>query len=106
MERSENARKLADAGVPIAFGNVSGFDNYLDGVRKHIAAGLSREAALRGMTLGAATIFGVEKDLGSVAPGKWANFTIMDGDFASDKSAVVAVYVHGVRYETKKEASK
>lgn len=102
--RAANAKKLVDAGIPIAFGGITGFDKFLDGVRKHMAAGLGRDQALKAMTLGAASIFGVENDLGSVAAGKWANLTVMNGDFADEKSKVMVVYVHGDRFEVEKEA--
>lgn len=79
---------------------------YLGGVRKLIAAGLPREAALKAMTSGAAQIFGVSDRLGTIEPGKLANLTIMSGDFASDKSTVRAVVAEGVRKDVSKEGSK
>jgi imidazolonepropionase-like amidohydrolase len=105
-ERSVNPRILADAGIPIAFGGVTGFTDYLTGVRRFVTAGLPRATALRAMTLGPATIFGVERDLGTIAPGKLANLTLMNGDFVDEKAAVTMVVVNGSEFEIAKEAKK
>ncbi len=45
-----------------------------------VAFGLDREAALRSLTLSAAEIIGVEKDLGSLTVGKKATLIVSDGD--------------------------
>ncbi len=44
------------------------------------AEALSREGALRGVTIDAAWILGREDDLGSIRAGKIADFTVLDGD--------------------------
>ncbi|MCX8955669.1 amidohydrolase family protein, partial [Ruegeria sp. NA] len=38
------------------------------------------EDALRAVTIDAAHSLGLEKELGSIAPGKYANFTILEDD--------------------------
>ena len=43
--------------------------------------------ALQGMTLWAAEVIGQQKDLGSIEPGKLADFTIIEGDPLADISA-------------------
>jgi imidazolonepropionase-like amidohydrolase len=107
QERMGNAKALNDAGIPLAFGGVSGFSGYLPSVRKLVAAGLPREAALRAMTSGAADVLGVADRVGTLAPGKLANLVVMTGDFASDKSEIQTVVVEGSKFEMKKkEASK
>ena len=100
-ERLGNARVLNAAGVVIAFRG-GGSDGYLAGVRKMIANGLPREAALKAMTLNAATIYGAADRLGTVAPGKTANLVLMTGDFADGKSKVQSVLVQGARFEMEK----
>ncbi len=49
--------------------------------------GITPMKALQGATLWAAEVIGQEKDLGSVEPGKLADFTIIDGDPLTDISA-------------------
>ncbi len=100
-ERLLNAKALNDAGIVLAFKN-TGTDGYLAGIRKMIANGLPREAALKAMTLNAATIYGAADRLGTVAPGKIANLVLMTGDFADEKSKVQSVLVEGTRFETEK----
>lgn len=49
--------------------------------------GITPMKALQGATLWAAEVLGQEKDLGSVEPGKLADFTIVDGNPLADISA-------------------
>lgn len=106
LERSQNPKKLSDAGVPIAFGLGSGFADYLKGVRQMVTEGLPREAALRAMTSGAAAILGVGDKVGIIGPGKLANLVIMSGDFVDAKSTVQTVIVEGNRVDVKKGGAK
>ncbi len=103
-ERMGNAKALNAAGIPLAFRSGSG--GYLTGVRKLVAAGLPRDAALKAMTGGAASIFGVGGQLGSITVGKTANLVLMTGDFADDKSTVTATLVEGALHDLKKEPAK
>ncbi|MDH3590427.1 MAG: amidohydrolase family protein [Planctomycetota bacterium] len=45
-----------------------------------VAYGLSRDAAIRAITLNAARVFGVDKELGSIDKGKRATLIVTDGD--------------------------
>ena len=105
-ETSKNPKVLSEAEVPMAFGLGGGFGDYLKGVRKIVAAGLPREAALKAMTLGAAQIFGVADVTGSIQPGKLANLVILTGDFLDDKSVVKTVITEGTVVEVKKGGAK
>ncbi|MDR3689804.1 MAG: amidohydrolase family protein [Fimbriimonas sp.] len=105
-EHSKNAQVLDEAGIPLAFGLGSSFGEYLDGVRKIIAAGLPRSAALKAMTSGAAAILGVSDRIGVIQPGHLANLVIMSGDFAADKSTILSVFVEGKRFDMKKGGAK
>jgi len=46
----------------------------------HLEQRLTREQALRAMTLGAAYAAFEEKERGSIEPGKWADFTVLSAD--------------------------
>jgi imidazolonepropionase-like amidohydrolase len=81
----ELAKRLSDAGIAIAI--QTGYESYVPKVRivlfeAAIAAanGLGMEAALKAITLDAATILGLESRLGSLAPGKDADIALYDGD--------------------------
>lgn len=95
-----SARTLSAAGVRIGFysdGLQNGTD-YLAALRRVVRGGLSREAALRAATLGAAEILHVDKQLGSVAAGKLANLVVADGDLFDEGSRIRQVYVAGQAY--------
>ena len=101
-ERQANAKRLNEAGITLAFRDPS-----LANVRKMIAAGLPRDAALKALTINPATIYGVSDRLGTVEAGKLANLVIMTGDFADAKSTVKTVLVEGAAFDPqKKETAK
>jgi hypothetical protein len=106
LEHSKNAQKLNDAGVPLAFSLGGGFADYLKGVRKYVAQGLPKDAALKAMTSGAATILGVSDQVGTITPGKVANLAILSGDFLDDKTTVQSVVVEGTKIDLKKGGTK
>jgi predicted amidohydrolase YtcJ len=62
---------------------------------------MTREEALRGMTIWAAYAGFQEKELGSLTPGKYADFVVLDRDIMSVPAAeilgtkVVATYIGG-----------
>jgi imidazolonepropionase-like amidohydrolase len=81
----ENAARLADAGVPVAF--MGGYEGYVPKVRVVLweaaiagANGLGPERTLRALTLGAAEILGVDDRTGSIDVGKAADLVLYDGD--------------------------
>ncbi len=99
----KGASKLAAAGVKFAFqlGGATAAADYFANAGKAIENGLSRDAAIRAMTLGAAEILGVDKTLGSIEPGKVANLVVIKGDlFGRDKFAS-HVFVDGRHFEQK-----
>ena len=105
VERMTNAKRLDAAGITILFRK--GSDDYLTGVRKLVAiSGLSREAALRAMTVNPARVFGVSDRMGTLAVGKTANLVLMSGDFLDPKSKIQSTLVAGIVTEAKKETAK
>ena len=99
----ENAARLEAAGVRIAFTShgLSDQGKFLDGVRTAVRRGLSPDAALRGLTVTPAELFGVERQLGTLAVGKAAHLIVTDGDLFDKKTAIWATWVDGRRYELK-----
>lgn len=107
ITKSQNIKKLIDAGVPVGFTNsATGFDDYLKRVRAVIATGLSRDEALKAMTQTPARILGVSDKVGTIEPGKIANLVLMNGDFADAKSEVQSVVVEGKKVDVKKGGAK
>jgi imidazolonepropionase-like amidohydrolase len=70
-------------------------------LRKAIDAGLSRGRAVTALTLDAAAIFGLDDRLGSLAPGKIANFLVATGDLFDQGTKVETVFVDGKKFEVR-----
>jgi imidazolonepropionase-like amidohydrolase len=101
LRRRANAPKvpamLDQAGVQFAFGS-GGLRTPRDFVRnaaKAVKAGLSVEAAIRALTINAATLAGVGDRLGSIEKGKFANLVVTDGDLFEEKTTIKHVFVDG-----------
>ena len=93
------------AGVQFAFYS-DGIErpvNVMTNVRRAINAGLSREGALRALTMGPAEIFGVSDRLGSLEVGKIANVVMTDGDLFEEDTKVQLVFVDGRKFEVEEE---
>ena len=57
--------------------------------------GLSAAAALRAITLSSAQILGVDKRVGSIAPGKDADFAVFDGAPLAAGASIIATWIDG-----------
>lgn len=91
-----NPGKLAAAGVRVAFTSSGvGMADFLNNVRKAVEAGLTRDQAIRALTLTPAELFGVADRVGSLEPGKIANLTVVRGDVFDEGSRVTQVFVDG-----------
>jgi len=73
----------ADAGNLVALGRIPG------------AAGLTHAQALAAITSAPAAIYGMDAQLGSLAPGKIADVVVWSGDPLEGTSAPVAVFIDG-----------
>ena len=101
--RQENAGLLRRAGVTVAIiGNAGGGDEEAFNVRNvrfeagnAVAYGMSREDALRAITLTPAEIFGVADRLGSLQPGKDADVVVWSGDPFEFATEPEHVFVRG-----------
>jgi Amidohydrolase family len=74
-------------------------------VKKAIDAGLSREDALRALTLSPAEIFGVADRVGSVEKGKIGNLVVTRGDIFDDRTRIEMILVDGRKYTPAAEAT-
>jgi imidazolonepropionase-like amidohydrolase len=83
----EGFRKAVAAGVHVAFGTDSGVYPHGDNARQFaymVRYGLTPIQAIRSATLDAATVLGRERELGSIAPGKFADLIAVTGDPLAD----------------------
>ena len=91
------AAALEKAGVPYAFSSAGLKDmaDFTRNVGRAVKAGLSTEAAVRALTLGAATMAGAADRLGSIEKGRIANVIVTKGGLFDDAMAVAHVFVAG-----------
>jgi len=68
-------------------------------VKKAIDAGLSRQDAIRALTLSAAEIYGVADRLGSIEPGKIADLVVTKGELFDDHTHIEMIFVDGKQYK-------
>jgi imidazolonepropionase-like amidohydrolase len=99
-----NLKKLADEGVPIAFGTDSGIPTRFIGYFEHLElammqdAGLEADQIIQSATGQAASCLGLP-NLGTLESGKWADFIILNADPLNDirnVREINAVYIGGV----------
>lgn len=90
----ENVRRLRDAGATVGCGTDSGggpftvFGRFYDEIDNLIQTGLSPFEALRSATVVNARILGLEDQLGTVEPGKSADFAVVEGNPLIDPTAL------------------
>jgi imidazolonepropionase-like amidohydrolase len=89
-----NLKRLSDAGVPIAMGTDTGpvgrFQGYFElmELEMMVSAGLTPRQALVAATRDAAKCMHLDRELGTVEPGKWADFVVLDANPLTDISNV------------------
>ena len=91
------AGELQRAGVPLAFqaSEASLVGNLPFQVGTAVAFGLDYDAAIYGLTLGAAKTLGVDRELGSIEVGKLADLILVEGDPLEITSRVHHVFIGG-----------
>lgn len=97
VEAPKNPGRLAAAGVRFAFqsGGLTNIADYLLNVTRAVDGGLSKDEALRAMTIRPAEMFGVENQLGTIETGKIANLTVTRGDIFDRARRIAYVFIDG-----------
>ena len=103
-----NVKRLSDAGVPIAMGTDTGptgrFQGYFELMELElmVKSGLTPRQALASATRDAARCMKLDRELGTIEPGKWADFVVLDASPLADISNVrriASVWIAGNRVE-------
>jgi imidazolonepropionase-like amidohydrolase len=91
------AGELVAAGVKVAFatGDNTNVRQVPYNAAESVAWGMSRDDAIRALTINAAEILGVADRLGSIEPGKQANLLIARGDPLEVRTPIGAVVIDG-----------
>jgi imidazolonepropionase-like amidohydrolase len=89
--------ELAKAGVTFAFESAGLTDpkDFVKNTAKAVKAGLPEDAAIRALTITAATIAGANDRLGSIEKGKAANLIVTDGNLFDERTKITRVFVDG-----------
>ena len=102
-----NLKRLSDAGVRIAFGTDSGQPARFPGFFEHwemelmVEAGITPMQVIQSFSQNAADALGV-KSLGTIEPGKVADFVVLDRDPLADirnTRSIHSVYLAGKRFQ-------
>ena len=94
------ARKAFAAGVRFAMGSDAVYTMFGENTRELgwlVKAGMTPEQALRAATVNAAELLGMEKSVGSLQPGAFADIVAVEGDPLAD----IDVAIHKVRWVMK-----
>jgi imidazolonepropionase-like amidohydrolase len=96
----ETTRRAIKDGVRIAMGSDAVYDLFghnTEELTYLVKCGMTTTQALAAGTVNAAAALGMEKDLGEVTPGRYADIVAVQGDPLQD----IGVAVHGVRWVMK-----
>ncbi len=96
----ETGAALERAGVLIAYHTddpITDSRLFLRSAAMGVRAGLSRDTALAALTLNGARMLDLEQRIGSLEPGKDADFVLLDGDPLSVYTKVLETWVEGQR---------
>jgi imidazolonepropionase-like amidohydrolase len=94
---NRNLKRLVDAGIPISLGTDTGptgrFQGYFELMELELMAraGMSPRQVLMSATSGAARCMKLDRDLGTIEPGKWADLVVLDRDPIADISNVRSI---------------
>jgi imidazolonepropionase-like amidohydrolase len=91
---------LEKAGVPVGFHTddpVTDSRLFIRSAAFAVRAGMTRAGALRGLTLAGAEMLDLQARIGSLDPGKDADFVLLSGDPLSVYTHVLETWVDGVK---------
>ena len=92
-----NPKILADNGVPFSFTlhELKGPSSLKDKLMKAIEYGLPKTKALEALTTSPASLLGRTAEIGSLQPGRYANFLITSGDLFEKETTLYENWVQG-----------
>lgn len=100
---ASNPASLEKAGLifSLTTADLKSPNTFLSNLRKAIDYGLSETKALEALTTNPAKMIGVHDVIGSIEPGKIANFIITTGNIFNEKSSIIENWIQGKKYTVK-----
>lgn len=98
-----NAAAFEKAGIPFCLttADLRSPASFWPNLRKALEYGLSETKALEALTVTPAKTLGIDQKVGTLDPGKLANFIIANGPLFAEKTSLLYNYVQGIRYNVK-----
>lgn len=98
-----NAAAFEKAGIPFCLttADLRSPASFWPNLRKAMEYGLSETKALEALTVTPAKTLGIDQKVGTLDPGKLANFIIANGPLFAEKTSLLYNYVQGIRYNVK-----
>ena len=106
--RLSNAAALEAVGAPVSLHTddwITDSRLFLRSGALAVRAGMSREGALAALTIEAARMLDLDERIGSLEPGKDADFVVLDGDPFSVYTKVLETWVEGRRVFDRSDAT-
>ncbi|KYP15005.1 amidohydrolase family protein [Flavihumibacter sp. CACIAM 22H1] len=100
-----NAAAFEKAAIPFALttADLRDVKQFLGSLRKAMEYGLSENKALDALTKTPASLLGIYNQVGSLEPGKLANFIVTNGPVFAEKTVILQNWVQGKKYGVKEE---
>ncbi|HZI53116.1 MAG TPA: amidohydrolase family protein [Chitinophagaceae bacterium] len=103
-----NAAAFEKAGIPFCLttSDLNEVKSFLANLKAALTYGLSEPAAFNALTKTPATVLGIYDEVGSLEPGKWANFLITSGSIFNESTTIFQNWIKGSKYIIKDEATE
>lgn len=103
-----NAAAFEKAGIPFCLttADLRSVNTFWTNLRKAMDYGLSETKAMEALTKTPATVLGIYDKVGSLEPGKLANFLVTTGPIFNEKTVIIKNYVQGIAYQIKDDVSE
>lgn len=100
-----NPSAFEKAGIPFCLTTAELRDpkTFLTALRTAINYGLSEKAAMTALTATPAQVLGIANMVGSLEPGKLANFLITSGPIFSERTTIFQNWIQGIKHNVKDE---
>jgi imidazolonepropionase-like amidohydrolase len=101
-----NAGAFEKAGIPFCLttSDLRDMKLFFTNLRLAFNYGLTETAAFNALTKTPATVLGVYDQVGSIDPGKWANFLLTSGPIFSERTTIYQNWVQGEKYVVKDDS--